>query len=87
MVFTIVTVIFLSTGFMATFFATNIFEFTYIKDGTRLHLGFVPKYMFSIGLAVSVPLIAMDYTFCNIQGWLTSLWALFVRGARSSTAL
>jgi hypothetical protein len=52
MVFTIVTVIFLPTRFMATFFTSNIFEFPYIKDGTGLHLGFVPKYMFSIGLAV-----------------------------------
>lgn len=34
--------------------------------------------MFSIGLAVSVPLIAMAYAFCNIQGWLTSLWG-FIR--------
>jgi hypothetical protein len=52
MVFTIVTVIFLPTGFMATFFTSNIFEFPYINDGTGLHLGFVLKYMFSIGLVV-----------------------------------
>jgi hypothetical protein len=35
---------------------------------TGLYLGFVPKYMFSIGLAVSVPLIAMAYAFRNIEG-------------------
>ena len=28
---------------MATFFAIEILEFRYIKDGTGLHLEFVPK--------------------------------------------
>jgi Mg2+ and Co2+ transporter CorA len=50
MMFTVVTIIFLPTVFMATFFVINIFEFPYAKD--RASLGIRSQYMFSIGLAV-----------------------------------
>jgi hypothetical protein len=74
MVFTIVTIIFLPMSFVAAFFTINIVEFPYVSGGSGLHLRFVAKYLFGIGLAVSVPLIAMAYAFGNVEGWLTSLW-------------
>jgi hypothetical protein len=72
-VFLVLTAIFLPTAFMATFFAIDIFEFPCVKGWTELHLEFVPKNVFSIVLAVLVPLIVMAYDFHNIEGWLTSL--------------
>jgi hypothetical protein len=74
MVFTIVTIIFLPMSFLAAFFAINIVEFPYVSNGAGLHLSFVAKYIFGIGMAVSVPLIAMAYIFGKIQDWLSSFW-------------
>jgi Mg2+ and Co2+ transporter CorA len=56
MVFTIVTIIFLPMSFIAAFFAINIREFN-----EPLALGYVSKYMFGIGLSISIPLIAMAF--------------------------
>lgn len=67
MVFTLVTIIFLPMSFMAAFFAINIKEFPRASDGSeQLSLGYVSKYMFGIGLAVSVPLIAVAFTLDDI---------------------
>ena len=67
MVFTLVTIIFLPMSFMAAFFTINIKEFPRASDGTeQLPLGYVSKYMFGIGLAVSVPLIAVAFTLDDI---------------------
>lgn len=67
MVFTLVTIIFLPMSFMAAFFTINIKEFPRAADGTeQLSLGYVSKYMFGIGLAVSVPLIAVAFTLEDI---------------------
>jgi hypothetical protein len=57
MVFTIVTIIFLPLSFIAAFFAINISEFPRTDSGPSLPIGYVSKYMFGIGLAVSIPLI------------------------------
>ncbi|RYP03109.1 hypothetical protein DL764_005370 [Monosporascus ibericus] len=61
MVFTIVTIIFLPMSFIAALFAINLPEW----EGT-LSLGYVSKYMFGIGLGISIPLIAMAITFTDI---------------------
>jgi Mg2+ and Co2+ transporter CorA len=57
MVFTIVTIIFLPLSFIAAFFAINISEFPRTDSGPSLPIGYVSKYMFGLGLAVSIPLI------------------------------
>lgn len=54
MVFTIVTIVFLPMSFIAAFFAINLQEWA---DG-RLTIPYVSKYMFGIGLGISIPLIA-----------------------------
>ncbi|KAI1650869.1 uncharacterized protein F4817DRAFT_326027 [Daldinia loculata] len=63
MVFTIVTIIFLPMSFIAGFFAINLQEW---QEGTLLTIPYVSKYMFGIGLGVSVPLIAMAFTVTDI---------------------
>ncbi|KAF3054827.1 Ankyrin repeat domain-containing protein 50 [Daldinia childiae] len=64
MVFTIVTIIFLPMSFIAAFFAINLQEW---QEGTALTIPYVSKYMFGIGLGVSVPLIAMAFTVTDIS--------------------
>ena len=68
MVFTLVTIIFLPMSFMATFFSINISEFPrQNRDGTPgLHIGYVSKYIFGIGLAVSIPLILVAFIVDHI---------------------
>jgi Mg2+ and Co2+ transporter CorA len=59
MVFTIVTIIFLPMSFIAAFFSISIDEFpTNPTSGNHsLPLAYVSKFMFGIGLAISIPLI------------------------------
>ncbi|OTB15425.1 hypothetical protein K445DRAFT_318277 [Daldinia sp. EC12] len=64
MVFTIVTIIFLPMSFIAAFFAINLQEW---QNGTELTIPYVSKYMFGIGLGVSVPLIAMAFAVTDIS--------------------
>jgi hypothetical protein len=77
LVFTIVTIIFLPMSFLAGFFTINIVEFPYVSNGAGLHLSFVAKFMFGISLAVSLPLIAMAFTFGHLGGWLRTVWRWF----------
>ncbi|TPX10123.1 uncharacterized protein E0L32_001320 [Thyridium curvatum] len=62
MVFTIVTIVFLPMSFIAAFFAINFREW----DDGRLTLAYVSKYMFGIGLGISIPLVAMAFTVNDI---------------------
>ncbi|KAL7621531.1 hypothetical protein AAE478_008856 [Parahypoxylon ruwenzoriense] len=62
MVFTIVTIIFLPMSFIAAFFAINLQEW----EGGILTIAYVSKYMFGIGLGISIPLIAMAFTVTDI---------------------
>lgn len=68
MVFTIVTIVFLPLSFIAAFFAINVREFPRSPDGTAssLPLGWVAKYMFGIGFAVSIPLVAIALSLDDI---------------------
>lgn len=61
MVFTIVTIIFLPMSFIAAFFAINFEDW----DGI-LTMAYVSKYLFGIGLGISIPLIAMAFTVSDI---------------------
>ncbi|KAI0885990.1 uncharacterized protein GGS22DRAFT_179033 [Annulohypoxylon maeteangense] len=63
MVFTIVTIIFLPMSFIAAFFAINLQEW----EGGKLTIPYVSKYLFGIGLGVSVPLIATAFTITDIS--------------------
>ena len=70
MVFTIVTIVFLPMSFIAAFFAINLPEW----EG-RLTVPYVSKYMFGIGLGISIPLVAMAVTFTDISDGLRNLRA------------
>ncbi|KAE9961428.1 hypothetical protein BLS_002114 [Venturia inaequalis] len=74
LVFTIVTIIFLPLSFIAAFFAIPLAEFA-VKGESGLRLGFVAKYMFPIGFAVSVPLIAIALAVDDV--------GIFIRKARA----
>ncbi|KAI2605506.1 uncharacterized protein GGS25DRAFT_505349 [Hypoxylon fragiforme] len=63
MVFTIVTIIFLPMSFIAAFFAINLREW---QEGDALSIPYVSKYMFGIGLGISIPLIAMAFAVTDI---------------------
>ncbi|KAI2639228.1 hypothetical protein GGS21DRAFT_488139 [Xylaria nigripes] len=72
MVFTIVTIIFLPLSFIASFFAINFPEW---EQSRPLSIPFVSKYLFGIGLAVSVPLIALAFTVQNISNGVSNLFS------------
>ncbi|KAI1635964.1 hypothetical protein F4809DRAFT_641949 [Biscogniauxia mediterranea] len=62
MVFTIVTIVFLPLSFIAAFFAINLEDWA----ATPLTIAYVSKYMFGIGLGISIPLIAMAFKVTDI---------------------
>lgn len=67
MVFTIVTIVFLPLSFMAAFFTINIEQFPKAAGGNnQLNLHWVSKYLFGIGLAISIPLIALAFSVHDI---------------------
>ncbi|KAL8357149.1 hypothetical protein RB598_002125 [Gaeumannomyces tritici] len=71
MVFTLVTILFLPIGFIAAFFAINFEEW----GGARLTIPYVAKYMFSVGLGISVPLIIMAFTITDIIDAINGFFA------------
>ena len=66
LVFTIVTIIFLPLSFIASFFAINVQEFHHGRDGVSLPLRYVSKYIFGIGLTISLPFIALAFAIDDI---------------------
>jgi CorA-like Mg2+ transporter protein len=99
MVFTIVTIVFLPLSFMAAFFAINIVEFPHdaANGGSGLPLRWVSKYLFGIGFAVSVPMIAVAFVFADTlrsrwqlkRWWTTTNWGRQQKkhhGSRNTTA-
>lgn len=56
MIFTLVTVVFLPMSFISSFFAI---EFSDWGGGSTLTMAYVSKFMFGIGLGISIPLIIM----------------------------
>jgi len=65
MVFTIVTIIFLPLSFIAALFTINIEEFPHKPGGDQssLPMKWVFKFMFGIGLAISIPFIAIALSY------------------------
>ena len=71
MVFTIVTIVFLPLSFIAAFFTINIREFPKAPDGgNSMPLGYVCKYMFGIGFAISIPLVIVALLLDDISTFL-----------------
>ncbi|KAJ0118418.1 hypothetical protein J7T55_009201 [Diaporthe amygdali] len=70
MVFTIVTIIFLPMSFIAAFFAINFQDW-----GNHLTIGYVTKYMFGIGLAISFIFVSMAFLVHDIS----DAWKALVR--------
>ena len=66
MVFTIVTAVFLPMSFIAAVFAIPIREFPHLDGTPSLSFAYVCKYLFGIGLAISIPLIAVAFAVDNI---------------------
>jgi ankyrin repeat protein/Mg2+ and Co2+ transporter CorA len=68
MVFTIVTIVFLPLSFIAALFTINIKEFPHPDDSDEpiLPMSYVFKYVFGIGLAISIPFIAIALSFDTI---------------------
>ncbi|PVI03980.1 hypothetical protein DM02DRAFT_208294 [Periconia macrospinosa] len=69
MVFTIVTIIFLPLSFIAAIFTINIREFPHVEGQSEpsLPFSYVSKYMFGIGFAISIPLIAIAVSVDSIR--------------------
>ena len=72
MIFTLVTIIFLPMSFIASFFAIDIVDFPhdFSNGNSGLPLGYVTKYLFGIGFAVSIPLIAVAFIYTDLEGWI-----------------
>lgn len=69
MVFTIVTIVFLPMSFIAAFFTINIQEFP-VDSSNNLPLAYVSKYMFGIGLSISIPMIFIAFYLDHIGSLL-----------------
>jgi hypothetical protein len=74
MVFTIVTIIFLPMSFIAAFFAIDFRDW-----GNHLTIGYVTKYMFGIGLAISLVFVTMAFLVHDIS----DAWKSLIRTAGS----
>lgn len=77
MVFTIVTIIFLPMSFIAAFFAINFEDW-----GDGLTIGYVSKYMFGIGLAVSLLFVASAFHVHDIS----HAWKAAMKSSRTNSA-
>lgn len=76
MVFTIVTIIFLPMSFIAAFFSIDVQDWD-----SQLTIGYVSKWMFGIGLAISFVFIAMAFMVHDIS----DAWKTLLRGAERYT--
>ncbi|KOS47829.1 hypothetical protein ACN38_g1128 [Penicillium nordicum] len=89
MVFTIVTIVFLPLSFIASIFTINLKEFE------NLNLGYVAKYTFGIGFAISIPLVWVALTVDDIGGffrlgsrrWLSNREKLSAKSERGEGTL
>ncbi|KAL8770419.1 MAG: hypothetical protein Q9209_003845 [Squamulea sp. 1 TL-2023] len=76
MVFTIVTIVFLPMSFIAAVFAIPVSEFPHRDGSPSIPFSYVSKITFGVGLAISIPLIAVAFALDN-------LGILFRRALRS----
>lgn len=65
LVFTIVTIIFLPLSFIATIFDIDLVDFQ-SPGGKQLRFSYVAKYIFGVGFAIAIPLIAISLAVDDI---------------------
>ena len=73
MVFTIVTVIFLPMSFIAAVFAIPLNNFETANGAPSLPFSYVAKFIFGVGLAISIPLITIAFAVDSIKGIFRNL--------------
>ncbi|KAL8996164.1 MAG: hypothetical protein Q9169_004274 [Polycauliona sp. 2 TL-2023] len=66
MVFTIVTIVFLPMSFIAAVFTIPVSEFPHSDGAPSIPFSYVSKITFGVGLAISIPLIAVAFALDNI---------------------
>ena len=66
MVFTIVTIVFLPMSFIAAVFAIPVRDFPHQDGAPSIPFSYVSKIMFGVGLAISIPLIAVAFAVDNL---------------------
>lgn len=80
LVFTIVTVVFLPMSFIAAVFTIPIRDFPHqtLDGAPSLPLSYVSKFVFGVGLAISIPLVAVAFAADNLgatfRRWSARLW-------------
>ncbi|KAF2727029.1 hypothetical protein EJ04DRAFT_517501 [Polyplosphaeria fusca] len=81
MVFTIVTIIFLPLSFIAAIFTINIREFPHNEQSGEpsLPFAYVAKFMFGVGFAISIPMIAIALSLDDIGDYLREARRLLFR--------
>ena len=85
MVFTIVTIIFLPMSFIAAVFAIPVRDFPHMDGAPSIPFSYVSKIMFGAGLAISIPLIVVAFTFDNLGLLTRRTLRLLMSGRRDST--
>ena len=80
MVFTIVTVIFLPMSFIAAVFAIPLTNFDNGQGAPTVKFSYVAKFIFGVGLAISIPLIAVAFAVDSISTTLTGFRRKLFRG-------
>lgn len=66
MVFTIVTIVFLPMSFIAAIFAIPLQNFHRVDGEISISFSYVSKFIFGVGLAISIPLIAVAFAVDNL---------------------
>lgn len=87
MMFTIVTIVFLPMSFITSFFALNVVEFPHADGSTYLPLSYVSKYIFGIGISVSIPLILLAFSLDDIKHGCYTVYRRLCRWNGSVTDL
>lgn len=68
--FTIVTIIFLPLSFIASFFAIPVTQYPHDDGNLSLPLGYVSRYTFGVGFAISIPLVVIALNLGDIGDFI-----------------
>ncbi|KAF2105599.1 hypothetical protein BDV96DRAFT_359129 [Lophiotrema nucula] len=84
LIFTLVTVVFSPLSFIAAFFTINIREFPGADQDHGMPLGYVSKYLFGIGMAISILVVLLAlllnelrYVLAWGKEWQLKSWVTF----------
>ncbi|KAL8927106.1 MAG: hypothetical protein Q9172_001528 [Xanthocarpia lactea] len=78
MVFTIVTIVFLPMSFIASVFAIPVSDFPHRDGSPSIPFSYVSKITFGVGLAISIPLIAVAFALDNLGELFRRAWRSMV---------